>query len=48
MRKGEVVQKGSLDDLKNRPADPFVTEFINAQSSVVALDEVERQSGGAK
>jgi osmoprotectant transport system ATP-binding protein len=31
MREGRVVQRGSLDDLLHRPADPFVTEFIRAQ-----------------
>jgi osmoprotectant transport system ATP-binding protein len=31
MREGRVVQQGSLDDLLERPADPFVTELIRAQ-----------------
>jgi osmoprotectant transport system ATP-binding protein len=31
MREGLVVQRGSLDDLLYRPAEPFVTEFIRAQ-----------------
>ena len=31
MREGQVVQRGSLDDLLHRPADPFVTEFVRAQ-----------------
>jgi len=26
-----VVQRGSLDDLLQRPAEAFVTEFIRAQ-----------------
>ena len=28
MREGRVVQRGTLDDLLARPAEPFVTEFI--------------------
>jgi osmoprotectant transport system ATP-binding protein len=31
MREGRVVQRGTLDDLLARPAEPFVTEFIHAQ-----------------
>jgi osmoprotectant transport system ATP-binding protein len=31
MRQGRVVQDGSLDDLRQRPADPFVTRFVQAQ-----------------
>ncbi len=31
MRAGRVVQRGTLDDLLARPAEPFVTEFIHAQ-----------------
>jgi osmoprotectant transport system ATP-binding protein len=31
MRDGRVVQQGSLADLEARPADPFVTRFIQAQ-----------------
>jgi osmoprotectant transport system ATP-binding protein len=31
MRDGEIVQRGPLRDLLQRPADPFVTRFVNAQ-----------------
>ena len=31
MRKGKVVQDGRLDDLRERPAQPFVTRFVEAQ-----------------
>ncbi|MQA65021.1 MAG: ATP-binding cassette domain-containing protein [Alphaproteobacteria bacterium] len=31
LRDGSVVQRGSTADLMERPADPFVTRFINAQ-----------------
>ena len=31
MREGRVVQRGALEDLLQRPADGFVTEFIRAQ-----------------
>ncbi len=30
MREGEIVQSGTLTDLIERPADPFVTRFIRA------------------
>jgi len=32
LRDGRVVQQGRLRDLVERPADPFVTRFISAQS----------------
>ncbi len=35
MRQGRIVQAGSLDELLTSPAEPFVTEFINAQRSVL-------------
>ena len=31
MRDGRVVQHGSINDLTQRPEDPFVTRFIEAQ-----------------
>jgi osmoprotectant transport system ATP-binding protein len=31
MREGRVVQRGALEDLLQRPAEGFVTEFIRAQ-----------------
>ncbi len=34
MNEGRVVQSGLLDELRERPANEFVTEFINAQRSV--------------
>jgi osmoprotectant transport system ATP-binding protein len=32
LRDGSVVQQGTMTDLVERPADPFVTRFIGAQS----------------
>ena len=37
MRDGVVVQEGGLDDLRARPADPFVTEFLAAQRQPVEI-----------
>ena len=37
MREGSVVQRGSLRDLVDAPADPFVTRFINAQRTAVEV-----------
>jgi osmoprotectant transport system ATP-binding protein len=31
LRDGRIVQQGTLNDFVERPADPFVTRFINAQ-----------------
>jgi osmoprotectant transport system ATP-binding protein len=33
LRAGDIVQRGSLRELVENPADPFVTQFINAQRS---------------
>lgn len=33
IREGRIVQTGTLEDFMQRPADPFVTRFINAQRS---------------
>ncbi len=37
MREGHVVQQGTLERFQNQPAEPYVTEFLNAQRSVVAI-----------
>lgn len=37
LNEGRIVQIGSLDELRETPADPFVTAFVNAQRSLVAL-----------
>jgi osmoprotectant transport system ATP-binding protein len=34
MKEGEIVQKGAAIDLRERPAKPFVSEFINAQRGI--------------
>jgi osmoprotectant transport system ATP-binding protein len=36
-RNGRIVQQGTLDDLREQPAEPFVTDFISAQRRLVAL-----------
>jgi osmoprotectant transport system ATP-binding protein len=33
LKDGAIVQRGSISDLAERPADPFVTRFLNAQRS---------------
>jgi osmoprotectant transport system ATP-binding protein len=33
MRDGTIIQRGSLEDMMQRPAEPFVTRFITAQRS---------------
>jgi osmoprotectant transport system ATP-binding protein len=40
MKSGEIVQQGPLSDLIERPADPFVTRFVNAQRTpITSLQE---------
>ena len=40
MREGQIVQSGSFQDLLARPAEPFVTQFINAQRSALTGAEL--------
>ena len=35
MNQGNIVQTGTLEELRDTPADPFVTDFINAQRTLV-------------
>jgi osmoprotectant transport system ATP-binding protein len=37
INEGHIVQRGSIADLRARPANEFVREFINAQRSLVQL-----------
>jgi osmoprotectant transport system ATP-binding protein len=37
MNEGRIVQKGSVTDLREKPSDPFVSEFINAQRGLGTL-----------
>jgi len=37
MNEGRIVQQGSVTDLRIEPADPFVSEFINAQRGIASL-----------
>jgi len=37
LREGKIVQIGKLEDFQKAPKEPFVTEFLNAQRSLVAL-----------
>jgi osmoprotectant transport system ATP-binding protein len=37
MNEGRIVQKGMISDLRERPADPFVSEFINAQRGIASV-----------
>jgi osmoprotectant transport system ATP-binding protein len=34
MNEGRVVQKGTVADLRDKPANVFVSEFINAQQGL--------------
>jgi osmoprotectant transport system ATP-binding protein len=34
MRCGKVVQDGRLEDLRQRPTEPFVTHFVEAQRTL--------------
>lgn len=37
MNEGRIVQTGTITDLRDRPADPFVSEFINAQRGIATV-----------
>jgi osmoprotectant transport system ATP-binding protein len=37
MNEGRIVQKGAITDLRESPADPFVSEFINAQRGIASV-----------
>jgi osmoprotectant transport system ATP-binding protein len=37
MNEGAIIQQGSLAELRERPANAFVTEFINAQRQLVEI-----------
>jgi osmoprotectant transport system ATP-binding protein len=37
MNEGRIVQKGTIIDLRERPVDPFVSEFINAQRGIASV-----------
>jgi osmoprotectant transport system ATP-binding protein len=37
MNEGRIVQEGTLGDLRDRPAAPFVGQFLSAQRSLVQL-----------
>jgi osmoprotectant transport system ATP-binding protein len=37
LRQGRIVQRGSLREMLDQPADPFVTQFISAQRQVLAF-----------
>jgi osmoprotectant transport system ATP-binding protein len=44
LRGGKIVQQGTIADLVERPADPFVTRFINAQRSPFDGDRSKEKS----
>lgn len=46
LREGHIVQQGSLRELMESPADPFVTQFINAQRG--PLDVLARAAAQAE
>src|SRR3954462_7619799 len=37
MNEGRIVQRGTLDDLRQHPSDAFVSNFINAQRALTAI-----------
>jgi osmoprotectant transport system ATP-binding protein len=37
MNEGQIVQRGSIADLRNHPASDFVSEFINAQRGLALV-----------
>jgi osmoprotectant transport system ATP-binding protein len=41
LQDGRIVQQGSFEDFRTRPADPFVTRFVRAQRRFEARAEGE-------
>ena len=37
LREGQIVQQGTLEDFRSKPANEFVTQFLNAQRSLVTI-----------
>ena len=37
MNEGQIVQNGTITDLREKPVDPFVSEFINAQRGIASV-----------
>src|ERR1700755_1533748 len=37
LNEGRVVESGTLDDLRNRPASKFVSDFLHAQRGLAAI-----------
>ena len=37
MNEGRIVQKGTITDLREKPADPFVRVFMNAQRGIASV-----------
>ena len=38
MREGRIVQRGTIKELLDRPAEPFVTQFVSAQRQILEFD----------
>lgn len=38
IRDGRIIQRGSINDMLNAPAEPFVTQFVSAQRQILAVD----------
>jgi ABC-type proline/glycine betaine transport system ATPase subunit len=37
MNEGRIIQQGTITDLRERPVNPFVSEFINAQRGIASI-----------
>ncbi len=46
LREGAIVQQDTFDGLLRRPADPFVSRFINAQRGRSLEDSADGETGG--
>jgi osmoprotectant transport system ATP-binding protein len=46
MRQGAIIQFGTLNDLVEKPADPFVSEFITAQRNTLDVSKVTNGGNG--
>ncbi len=47
LKQGRVIQRGTIDQLMNAPADAFVEQFISAQRSVLELATGNRRENSS-
>jgi osmoprotectant transport system ATP-binding protein len=39
LKNGKIIQQGRIEDLLNRPAEPYVSAFLKSQRPIAAISE---------